>query len=271
MSELRIVSYGGGVQSTALLVLAAERRIDYPVFLFANVGDDSEHPATLEYVRNVAIPYGAEHGIEVTELQWVRKDGTIQTLRESIVNDHTADVKAPFFIADKNGKGTPGTRACTSRWKIEVVARRTRAMGATEENPAVVAIGISTDEVERANGRSQAKHETRSYPLLELGLDRNRCESVIAAAGLPVPPKSSCYFCPYHSMETWHRMARDEPELFDKAAELERIVLAKRAAHGRNPLYLTRHLIPLTEVINTDQQVLTFPGEGECDTGYCFT
>lgn len=32
---IRSVSYGGGVQSTALLVLAAQRRIDYPLFLFA--------------------------------------------------------------------------------------------------------------------------------------------------------------------------------------------------------------------------------------------
>jgi hypothetical protein len=41
---LRFFSYGGGVQSTAALVLAAQGKIDYPVFLFANVGDDSEHP-----------------------------------------------------------------------------------------------------------------------------------------------------------------------------------------------------------------------------------
>ena len=48
---LRTVSYGGGVQSTALLVLAAQRQIDYSIFLFANVGDDSENPATLRYLE----------------------------------------------------------------------------------------------------------------------------------------------------------------------------------------------------------------------------
>ena len=41
---LRAVSYGGGVQSTALLVLAAERKIDFPLFVFANVGDRAENP-----------------------------------------------------------------------------------------------------------------------------------------------------------------------------------------------------------------------------------
>ncbi len=63
--SLRCVSYGGGVQSTSLLVLAAQGRIDFDLFLMANVGEDSEHPATLKYVREVAIPYAEERGIEL--------------------------------------------------------------------------------------------------------------------------------------------------------------------------------------------------------------
>jgi site-specific DNA-cytosine methylase len=37
---MRVVAYGGGVQSTALLVLAAQERIDFRTFLIANVGED---------------------------------------------------------------------------------------------------------------------------------------------------------------------------------------------------------------------------------------
>lgn len=33
--QLRAISYGGGVQSTALLVLAAQQRIDYPLAIMA--------------------------------------------------------------------------------------------------------------------------------------------------------------------------------------------------------------------------------------------
>lgn len=49
---IRAFSYGGGVQSTAALVLAAQGIIDYPLFLFSNVGDDSEHPGTLSLRLN---------------------------------------------------------------------------------------------------------------------------------------------------------------------------------------------------------------------------
>src|SRR5947209_1941983 len=48
---LKVFSFGGGVQSTAALVLAARGEIDYQTFLFANVGGDSENPETLRYVR----------------------------------------------------------------------------------------------------------------------------------------------------------------------------------------------------------------------------
>jgi hypothetical protein len=50
---IRAFSYGGW-QSTAALVLAAQGHIDFRTFLFANVGDDSEHPATLAYIRDHA-------------------------------------------------------------------------------------------------------------------------------------------------------------------------------------------------------------------------
>lgn len=45
---MRVISYGGGVQSTAMIVLAAQGKLG-PVTdaIFANVGDDSEHPQTL--------------------------------------------------------------------------------------------------------------------------------------------------------------------------------------------------------------------------------
>ena len=57
--KLTVISYGGGVQSTALVVLAATGRLGkVDAALFSNVGDDSEEPATLRYVRMVSDPVG---------------------------------------------------------------------------------------------------------------------------------------------------------------------------------------------------------------------
>ena len=87
---LRVISYGGGVQSTALVVLAAQGKLEAimggPVkyALFGNTGDDSEHPATLKYVREIAIPWAAERGIEIIELA-TTKNGEATTIWNEIM------------------------------------------------------------------------------------------------------------------------------------------------------------------------------------------
>ena len=267
--QIRAISYGGGVQSTALLVLAAQRRIDFSLFLMSNVGDDSEHPATLEYVREVAQPYAEEHGLEMHVLnRRMVRDGSVRTLYQNLTNPEHRSVGIPARMPS----GAPGSRACTQDFKVNVVARWLRERGATEENPAVVGIGISLDEIQRANGRSDVPTQRVVYPLIGVGeetglkMRRDDCIRVIQDAGLPVPPKSSCYFCPFHSMDAWGEMKRNEPDLFEKAAALEDTINAKRA--DSYPVWLSPAMVPLREAVGDD--VPLFEGDGACDSGWCF-
>lgn len=263
--SLRVVSYGGGVQSTSLLVLAAEGRIDFQTFLFANVGDDSEHPATLAYVHDVAIPYAAAHGIEVHELRRRTRDGEAQSLLQLVQIENTPSI--PVFL---EGRG-PAQRGCTSNFKIRVIGKWLKAHGATESEPATVAIGISVDEIHRANTNRRLNHEEVVYPLLDLGMRRMDCLRVIAAAGLPIPHKSACFFCPFTRPRHWETMMRDEPELFERACSIEDALNVRRAAAGRPPVFLTRHGIPLRDVVSVDQLALFDEGDGSCDSGWCMT
>lgn len=270
---LRSVSYGGGVQSTALLVLAAQGRIDFPLFLFANVGDDSEHPATLEYVHKIAKPFAAEHGVELVELVRRRRNGVQETLKSRL---DAGNIAIP---ARREPDGPPMSRSCTADFKVAVIGKELKRRGATKDEPAIVALGISTDEIERANPGTDARSpwQVRTYPLLptsELdpfntyGLDMRRsdCMNVISEAGLPVPPPSSCWFCPHHSIDTWRQMKRRTPELFEASCRIESH-LTDAARDGR-PVYLTRKGRPLVEVID-DQQAL-FEDDG-CESGWCMT
>ncbi len=265
---LRVVSYGGGVQSTALLVLAAQRRIDYRIFLLANVGDDSEHPATLDYVRNVAVPYAEAHGIDLHELQRTKRDGTVETLYGRLVKDGSRSLPIPIRMSN----GAPNTRSCTLDFKIRVIGKWLKAHGATPDNRATVAIGFSTDELHRANRKQAQPWETPDYPLLDLGLSRSHCQALIARAGLPVPPKSACWFCPFHRPATWAEMRRDEPGLFDKSVKLERLLNERRDVQGKDHVYLTRFARPLDEAIAVAQPSLFAPdGPEGCDEGHCWT
>lgn len=265
------ISYGGGVQSTALLVLAAQRRIDFPLFLFCNVGDKSENPATLEYVKQHAKPFADRHGIELVTLRRVMvRSGETRDLYDEITRPGSKAHKIPVKLS--NGK--PGSRSCTVDYKIGVIGRELKRRGATPENRATVGIGISLDEIERADGgKNRGPHEQIVYPLLDLGLRRTDCARIIRSAGLPVPPKSSCWFCPMHRPDVWHEQRRNEPELFEKSCQLEELINRRQADAGKPPVYLTRFGKPLREAIpdGVDLLPLADDDDGACDSGYCFT
>lgn len=273
---LRTISYGGGVQSTALIVLATQGKLDEiiggPVdaALFSNVGDDSEHPATLEYVRNVATPWALERGLTVQELHRIKRDGSTETLMQRLMKPGSRSLPIPIRMDN----GAPGNRSCTVDFKIRVIGKWLKANGASEDDPATVCIGISTDEIQRVSNKRSMPYERPTYPLIELGLDRSACQQLIADAGLPVPPKSSCYFCPFHRPQTWAEMRRDEPELFWSSAELEATLNERRDRLGKDHVYLTRFAKPLAEAIPEAQDMLPglemAGGEG-CDSGYCWT
>lgn len=128
---MKVISYGGGVQSTALLVLAAQGHIDFRTFLFANVGDDSEHPATLAYIAEHAAAYAARAGIDLVQLHRTRRDGSTETLWQRLTKPDVRSIPIPVRMAN----GAPGRRSCTADFKIKVVGRWLRNHGATALEP----------------------------------------------------------------------------------------------------------------------------------------
>lgn len=61
------------------------------------------------------------------------------------------------------------------------------------------------------------------YWLRNWALDREALIRIILAAGLPVPPKSACFFCPAMKQFEIEKLRREEPELYALAIEMERL------------------------------------------------
>ena len=77
-------------------------------------------------------------------------------------------------------------------------------------------------DLKRSKGDHTSPLFEQLYPLQHLGWDRALCIEAIKAEGLPVPPKSSCFFC--GAMKEW--------ELWDLAAtEPEKLTLALQMEH----------------------------------------
>jgi len=246
MSAPRVFNFGGGVQSTAALVLAVRGEIPHRTFVFSNVGDDSESPHTLKYVREVSGPYAKKNGIELVTLQKRTKDGKPQTLIQRIFKTDRAMV-IPVRLSRS---GMPASRSCTAEFKVRVVQRWLKQHGATRDDPGTSALGISIDEIQRMRMDSGCAYTKLEYPLINLRIDRDECKRIIAGAGLPVPPKSSCWFCPFHSVREWARIQREEPGVFWRCVEMEKRMNDKLQAAGSDPVYFSDRLKPLDKAFS---------------------
>ena len=77
-------------------------------------GDDSEHPATLTYVRDVFTPWAAERGLRVEELHRIPVRGVaageVETLWGRLMRPGSRSLPIPVRMSN----GAPGTRSCTA-------------------------------------------------------------------------------------------------------------------------------------------------------------
>lgn len=213
------LSFGAGVNSTALMILLREKGIEFEA-VFADTG--GEWPETYEH-----IDWLQAHGWPVTILT-----PEIQ----GVVGLHAYCVK--YRIIPVRWQ-----RWCTSKFKV-------RPLQAYAEKGGTMYLGIDYGEAHRRkpSGQMGLKYE---FPLVDWGIDRQGCIEIIEAMDMPVPPKSGCYFCPFQRASQF-RLLRDEyPELYCKARELEELAIARRAKEGKWPIYLMDK--PLDVVVQEGQ------------------
>ena len=102
-------------------------------------------------------------------------------------------------------------------------------------------IGYDADETRRReNARAydlRDKKYCKVYPLMEWGWTRADCIAAIQRAGLPVPGKSSCFFCPSMKKQEILMLREQHPDLLSRALTLEanaRENLVRVKGLGRN-------------------------------------
>ncbi|MFF3313359.1 hypothetical protein [Streptomyces sp. NPDC002952] len=168
---LRALSLGAGVQSTTLLLLAAEGRLPpLDVAVFADTGWEPEavyrHLARLE--KSVARPAG----IPVVHVS----SGDI---RADALDPHAHYAQMPLYVKSASGKRGMLRRACTADYKVKPIKKEIRRRLGFEHPRPVPAgvwaeqwIGISLDEASRAARMSDDVAYMRSaFPLLFLARD----------------------------------------------------------------------------------------------------
>jgi len=255
---MRIMSFGGGIQTTALAIMVGRREVECDAMIFADTG--GEHPKTYEHLEMLQA--------------WLKDRGYLgfQTVRAKKVQplyEYVRDVSTVIPIRVGHNEAL-GRRQCTRQWKITPILEAARAM--TAERPIIMQLGISMDEIHRMKD-SPDKDVIREWPLIDLMMTREDCRRVIMDAGIDEPPKSACYFCPLLPAAYFRQLEANEPALFEKAADLEDAMNQREIDKGRDKrVYLTALGRPVRELANgqLSMRELLVSGEGEECEGSCF-
>lgn len=233
----RILSFGGGLQTTALAILAAKKELDVGAAIFADPG--AERPQTYSYIedyikpllKEAKIPFKIIPGVDITSKS-----------KMNIVEFyyHYRDIPHLF------------PRQCS------IIFKRRPIHAVTGDIPML--IGFSYDEQERLK-------EGDIYPLVDLKLTSADCRNIITDYGWPIPLKSSCYFCPFQRWAEWNWLKQHEPELMEKALAME------ARFHERKPELRETHGLfggkPLWKYAQGIQMEMPILEEYSCWSGHC--
>jgi len=251
MNRLVVMCFGAGVDSTAMLVEFARRAIRPDLILFADTGGEKPEtyaylPAVQRYLAGVGFP-------AVLTVRYEPARAPYRTLEGQCL--HTGTLPSLAYGGKSCSikyKRVPQDRYILARYPPAELLRQgkrvVRAIGfeAGEGRRTyahvVKAIGLDAGEEHRLTWArpepGPKKRPSREawldahyflywYPLLEWGYDRERCKRVIAEAGLPVPVKSACFFCPASKKAEIRWLGERHPELLERALEIERNAQAK--------------------------------------------
>lgn len=256
---LRLLSLGAGVQSTTVLMLAAEGRL--PKLDGAIFSDTQWEPGTVyahldRLEREIAQPAGIPI-YRVTE----------GSIRNDALDPAHRFASMPLFIKNQDGGDGMTRRQCSNEYKVKPIKKKTRQLlGYPHPVPVPRGvyveqwIGISRDEIGRAKD-ADVLYMRNAFPLLDLtggadgmqGWTRDDCIRYLRANGFASTPKSACIGCPFHGNAQWRRMRDEAPADWADAVAFDAEIRSGNArgnAVGKPLLgeaYLHRSRLPLDQ------------------------
>lgn len=256
---LRLLSLGAGVQSTTLLLLAAEGRLPgLDGAIFADTG--WEPAAVYEHLDRLEREIAEPAGIPIYRV-------SVGNIRSDALDPEHRFASMPLFVKNPDGGDGMTRRQCTSEYKLKPIKAKARQLlGYPHPKPvprgmyAEQWVGISRDEFGRAKD-SGIQYLRSTWPLLDLaggadgreGWTRDDCLRYLRANGWASTPKSACIGCPFHGNAQWRLLRDEHPEEWADAVDFDRSIRSGNARGNANgkPLlgeaYLHRSRLPLDQ------------------------
>ena len=266
--QIRYLSLGWGVQSWTIAAMIALGDLP-PIDLAIHSDTGHEATGTYEHAR-LWTPWLGERGVKVVTVHPERN----HLLQANSGGKAQYSVYPPAFtVRVANGEAGQIKRQCTDNWKVRPINRYLRSLlPGQRTRPGIIECwqGISLDEYHRMR-TSTRQYITNVYPLVDRRMTRAACIQWLQERSLPVPPKSACVFCPFHSIEHWRQLKRNGGSDWDRATEADALIRTAREHEGFL-LYMHPSRKPLIDAVTLpeDEGASQLELDLPCDGGVCF-
>lgn len=277
---INVINLGAGVQSSTMALMAAKGEItpmpDCAIFADTQAEPDSVYEWLDWLEKELPFPvYRVTKG-SLTERSLTPAVATSKAKNYEEGEEYMKRI-IPVFGKMPDGEVVAALgRSCTADYKIRPIEKKIEEIANIKRGEKDLKvtqwIGISYDEIQRMKESRKPWTQLR-YPLIELQMHRHHCKQWMKKNGYPEPPRSACYYCPFHSDEEWRRLRNEEPKYFEEAIKFDAEIreLSKKDRAMKMEAYLHRSCKPLDEIdfdSDEDKGQLTWDFMAECE-GMC--
>lgn len=273
-TKYNFINLGAGVQSSCMALMAARGELgpmpDAAIFADTQAEPDSVYEWLKFLEKELPFPV---HKVTLGSL-------TKESLDKKIGKDGKNKMRRliPLFGIMPNGDKTAAIgRKCTADYKIRPIIKKIKELAEIKRGQKEITvtqwIGISWDEMQRMKDPN-LKWTQHRFPLIENRMSRWQCLEWMERNNYPEPPRSACYYCPFHSDEEWRRLRDDEPKHFQEAIEFDenlRKLYREWDSTMKMEVYLHNSCKPLGEIDfdnDVDKGQFTWDFKAECE-GMC--
>lgn len=272
---MKILSFGAGMQSTALALMACEN----------SRSQDMPHPAVPVYDAVLFCDLGFEPPWVTRQVNFVR-----DACREADIPFHMLDaplyqdfvqsfgdrrtISIPWWTLREDGHKARMPRNCTIDYKTEVISkfvrwellgyRKGQRLRPEDEKAHEMHLGFSSEEAHRCKENPNRLFVNR-FPLVEMGLTRADNYAYIRDVWGLETKASACTFCPFHTNYFYRYLKQKEPEAYRKILALDGLLRDKTPKPPMDSdLFISKSRKRIDDLADTDcLDMERFPYRGQ--------
>jgi hypothetical protein len=209
-----IVAFGGGVDSTAMVIGLIQKKLPIDLILFADTG--GERPTTYSHIEAFSDWLKKQGYPQITIVKRVTESGEYETLEEECLRANALpSIAYGYKRCSQKHKIAPQDKFCNN-WQPAIDTWKSG-------QKCVKYIGYDANEEHRAE--NAAKREDKKYdhiyPLIEWQWDRQKCLDIIESVGIKNVAKSACFYCPSSKPQEIVQLYKEYPDLLQRALKIE--------------------------------------------------